>query len=451
MKKIERIYSLLDDNKIKYMYIVYNNFKIDKIGYSKKIDDIYNQTIKEFQKQTELTVEQLVESNKIIYKKYSSKINKELNKRLMDANEYCHFNQLEKMFSLVSINFTLLEFLCNHVIMLDGLIGKPFVPMSFMSMVLPLINYSQIKFENYYKLTKFPQKHYLKSGAIIAASLICAIDSMNLPSLKTIPYYYEIKNTDIEDTYDFSDLSDEEYHVKAIDIIFNNLGNNPYLTDEDLNTLLELKQYYLENPYMDYNYLFKQMLTMRIKNRYGIGTSMGSTLKDSDIIYCYPNCYQEDFRRSIILHEGIHHTGFLKNEILNEGMTSIIEAEYFEDGKIMNGYQKEVIITKLFCEMIGADVMLEAYTTQNDDMINDALLEFYKEQEVVDSIYRLMEKYVNSSTEEECINSYTNLCLVLVIEAPDEVENAFIEMLNNFGKKEKGYFSQKYKNKCLKK
>lgn len=451
MKKIESIYLLLDEDKIKYMYVIYHDFQIDKFRYSKNMDSIYHKMITEFQNQTKLTVAQLVENNKIIYKKYSNKIHKKLTSQLIDANEYYHLNQLDKVVSLTSIHFSLLEFLCNHFITIDCFISKPFVPISFISMGLPLIHYFQIKFENKYKLTKFPQKHYLKAGAIIATSLMCAIDSMNLPSFETLPYYYEIKHTDIEDTDDFSNLGDEEYHAKAVDIIFNNLHNNPYLTEDDLNTLLELKQYCLENPYLDYSSLLQQMLTIRIKDRYSLGTSMGSTSTNSDIIYCYPNCYQDVGRRAIILHEGIHHTGSLNNKILDEGMTSIIEAEYFHDGEIKNGYQKEVIVTKLFCEIIGSDVMLEAYTTQNDDKINDALLRFYKSQKVVDCIYNYVEEFVNSDTKEEYINHYSNLCLFLVNEAPDEVKNVFLNTLNNFGKKEKGYFSQEYQDKCLEK
>lgn len=451
MNKIERIYLLLEEEKIKYMYVIYHNFKIDKIRYFKNIDSIYHKMITEFQKQTKLTTTQLINNNRIVYKKYSDKINKQLTNILMDSNEYYGLNIHDKTVSITSLSFSLLEFLFNNFFTIDSLISKPFVPISFISIVLPLINYSQIKFERRYKLTKFSKKHYLKSGAIIAISLMCAIDSMNFPSLETLPYYYEIKNTDIEDTYDFSNLSDEEYHVKAVDIIFNNLHNNPYLTEDDLNTLLELKQYCLENPYLDYSNLLQQMLTIRIKDRYSLGTSMGSTSTNSDIIYCYPNCYQDVGRKSIILHEGIHHTGSLNNNILDEGMTSIIEAEYFHDGNIINGYHNEVIITKLFCEILGSNIMLEAYTTQNDDMINSALLKLYKRQEVVDSIYCLMEKIVNSDTNNECINNYYNLCLVLVNEAPDEIQNSFMEMINNFGKKEKGYFNEEYKNKCLKK
>ena len=72
-----------------------------------------------------------------------------------------------------------------------------------------------------------------------------------LPPIETIPYYFELTHTDIEDTGDYEGLSVEEKHVKACETIFRNIKFNPYLEEDELETLYDLKSFVMENPYLD--------------------------------------------------------------------------------------------------------------------------------------------------------------------------------------------------------
>jgi len=72
-------------------------------------------------------------------------------------------------------------------------------------------------------------------------------------------------------------------------------------------------------------------------------------------------------------HEFVHASGHLDTRFLNEGMTSIIVAEYCDDGEITNAYESEVFLTEIIIELTGKDKMLEAYNKDDQSIIMNEL------------------------------------------------------------------------------
>lgn len=406
---IKQIYFLVREEEIRYMYVFFEDFRVKRIKYSNKA----NRYLKQFQEQESKSQSELEEDGMIVYYPCTKENFSKLNKLTNACNNYVKLHEIEDGVTEISLLFSGIEILTNHLITYDAISSKIFVPMSFVSIGLPILFMGQIHFEKKFipKKVKF---HNLKVKALLLLSCLTLLDSMHLPQVSTMPYYYEILNTDIDDTNNYDGLSDDEYHVKAINTIFNNLHNNPYLSEEDYNTLMSLKQYALDNPYLDCNKLFHDMLTLRIYDKYNLGTISGSCIYDDNIIYCYPNHIEDGFRNVVIEHEMIHKTGCLNNRVLDEGMTALLQREYFKEQPVYDAYGREVICVRLMCEIIGSDKMLEAYSTCDDSLIYDSLTKIYGNKAVVDGIYKLM-------------NSYTNCCDISV---DDKFRSLYLTLIN---------------------
>lgn len=85
--------------------------------------------------------------------------------------------------------------------------------------------------------------------------------------------------------------------------------------------------------------------------------------------------------------------------------------------------------------------MKEFYVLSHDEMIDDGLLAIYGSQTVIDSIYDLIDKYIDS-TNDDASNNYDNLLLVLVNEAPEEMQLTIYNKLSSIY--DNVYFSDNY-------
>ena len=85
--------------------------------------------------------------------------------------------------------------------------------------------------------------------------------------------------------------------------------------------------------------------------------------------------------------------------------------------------------------------MKEFYVLSHDEMIDDVLLAIYGSQTVIDSIYDLIDKYIDS-TNDDASNNYDNLLLVLVNEAPEEMQLTIYNKLSSIY--DNVYFSDNY-------
>jgi hypothetical protein len=154
------------------------------------------------------------------------------------------------------------------------------------------------------------------------------------------------------------------------------------------------------------------------------------------------------------LYDGIENIG----RGLNEGVTSILFQEYFNGSA--GGYYSEMIIAKMLCEIIGSDVVLEAYSTGDINLIINALtnIDDDKDQAIklitaVDRIYiaylnlgNSYEEYEDSVNETiELLNKY-NITKTGNNLDEDQVLNAYCKQLKleNDVTVAKGYFSNLY-------
>ena len=170
---------------------------------------------------------------------------------------------------------------------------------------------------------------------------------------------------------------------------------NPFLDDKDLEIALSMEKYIENNPYLDYEKLYETFASFgMIHTDYDNNRFAGTTIRDLNIItiYDYENLKQDPYYISTLQHEIIHLTGHLDNIVLNEGMTELLQAEYFNDGNA-TGYYEYVTLTKIFCELIGSDKMLEAYSTENMSLIKEEMLKINPSEHDYDSLMNTLQEY----------------------------------------------------------
>lgn len=176
-------------------------------------------------------------------------------------------------------------------------------------------------------------------------------------------------------------------------ILMESLDSNPLIQETDLEVASNLEQYIRENPYLDYGRLYDDFSSFGIiDTNLAYGNISGQKFDELIIVYDSSNQDELSYKR-IIEHELVHRTGHLDNILLNEGMTSLIVYEYMEDFKTTDGYYDHLLVTKILCELITPDKMLEAYSKDDMDIIKNELLKLNPSMEDYQQFMGLLDQY----------------------------------------------------------
>ena len=139
-------------------------------------------------------------------------------------------------------------------------------------------------------------------------------------------------------------------------------------------------------------------------------------------------------RENILQHEFVHSTGNLDNVILNEGYTSILTSKVANTQEKIDYYDKLKWCTEQVINIVGEDIVLKAYSEDNQKFLDKELSKRFKNPENVQELYDLFEQYVNldlqvSHEKIECfiaynlndeVNAYT--CYIKTIKQSNKFE-----------------------------
>ena len=179
-------------------------------------------------------------------------------------------------------------------------------------------------------------------------------------------------------------------------IIMNALENNSNLNSEDLSVAKSLVNYIEDNPYFDYEILYENLSSFSVVHSENYDDNVASSyFVDYNVIEMLQDSYLSDeWYQKCLRHEIIHATGYLDNLILTEGMTSILEDEYGEDNSFYtDDYHDHRLITKIFCELITPDKMLEAFSKRDMSIIHDEMLKIYDDEETYQELMSYLVDY----------------------------------------------------------
>ena len=191
----------------------------------------------------------------------------------------------------------------------------------------------------------------------------------------------------------------------ATNVLMEAFDLNPLIEEEDREVASHLRQYLVENTYLDYERLYDDFSSFCIIDTNDTrGNVLASNFDDYIVVYNRDNISKEEYSENLE-HELVHRTGHLNCVMLNEGMTSLITSEYMEDFQSTTAYYDEILMTKIFCELITPDKMLEAYSKEDMNIIKNEMLKLNPEEDkyqqfinLLNSYSRERESYVESGT-----------------------------------------------------
>lgn len=183
----------------------------------------------------------------------------------------------------------------------------------------------------------------------------------------------------------------------AVNVLMEVLESNPSVSEKDAMIAKALRQYLLESSYFDYERCYQDFSDLQVihSNR-SEGNIVAYSFLNRKVIQIYyskekePSLYKADLE-----HELTHFTGFLECSFLNEGMVSLIVSEYMENFELTNFYYDQIIATKILCELITPEKMLEAYQKRDDSIIREELLKINSDTRDYYSLLSLFNEYHN--------------------------------------------------------
>ncbi len=156
------------------------------------------------------------------------------------------------------------------------------------------------------------------------------------------------------------------------------MEQNDKITEEEFLIFEQLEGYLEDNIYMDYVDVYQTLTNLDVTY----------TLEQpaDEIVFTLAEYYASvpeiavykmgwNRKSEILPHEYVHMTGRLFDyPELSEGITELIAREYCTEGKLLGYYPKNVTCVRLLCELIDPQIILEAYSTHNSNLIVEALV-----------------------------------------------------------------------------
>ncbi len=166
----------------------------------------------------------------------------------------------------------------------------------------------------------------------------------------------------------------------AVNLLMEAFNLNPYLEEGDRQIAQSLRQYIKENPYFNYEKCYDDFSSFELITTNVTKGNIGG-INNSERITIY-GLNQLEYKEYVdkLEHELIHYTGNLDNGFLNEGMTTLICSEYMDDFELAANYYDQVLGTKILCELITPEKMLEAYSKEDMGIIEEELAKINPEK-----------------------------------------------------------------------
>ncbi len=235
-----------------------------------------------------------------------------------------------------------------------------------------------------------------------------AISFLENKSLKEAKEYIENSNIDEKKAY----------------ILYYALLSNDKVEQLDVKTLNGYIQYFIDNKYLDDEYVYKKLSTLKCEfnpNVDGAYDRYTNTVSFRD----------EEAMATCKAHETMHSID-KSGEILNydnyawflEGMTSVLAFEYMEanDGKDPKAY-----FIRILCEFVDPDVLLHVRATGNIDILVEAL---EKKGLLKDDIFELF-SLINQYNKEYFVNKDVPASINIKIDLIQKLVESYNIINNN--------------------
>lgn len=396
MKTIDKIIVLKKDGKPYNGFVLYDDSTFKELVYKRLVKEIIK-----FSSQEDCTIDDLYHEKKInVYKNYDNYGN--IKKTLMDGKKFALSKHLLDRFLPFSLIMAIISFIFTFFIYIGNSVIED-ACLILSSYYASVLAFPTIKLNNIGK--KYNMKGIKKYSFFAIFSLVMSFSSLYqryLPPIATIPYYFELTHTNIENTGDYEGLCEEEKHIKACETIFRNIKFNPYLEEDELEALYNLKSFVMENPYLDMDDVLHKFMTIRINEKISLDKNIDATYDPVCNVVDYYSKKQNTEKLEVLEHEYLHSIGSLDNIVLNEGMTSLLVGDIEKcDTIYYDGYVYERYCMQYVIELVGKNLALEAYSKNDLSLIDNTLSLKFGGMEKVEEFYALLDKNCKNNFDEQ--------------------------------------------------
>ncbi len=187
-------------------------------------------------------------------------------------------------------------------------------------------------------------------------------------------------------------------------LLLNAIRENPYLTNREKDTFYRFADYFQDNPYLDKEKVYERLLNVNtrfaLRGNLPVGENTLAVYLPEyhDIVY-----FQIRYDEDTMLHEDGH--SIQDNEKIPdwflEGMDQLIVLEYTSDQPFVltEVYPYQVTMVKLLCDLVGSDTVLKAYTTDDPELLYEALEKVYGKKEDAERTLTIFGDIVEHKTE----------------------------------------------------
>lgn len=195
-------------------------------------------------------------------------------------------------------------------------------------------------------------------------------------------------------------------------LLYYALLSNESLTKEEKQKLTGYIQYFIDNKYLDYEYVYKQFSTLKLSpinkdlGYAGTYTAMNNTIKFDS----------EEARKDALTHEA-YHSEDKSGKILSyndyawfiEGLTSVLNYEYFNQKDNGNdGNDVKAYFIRILCELVNPDILFKVRATGDMNILIDELVNKGARKDTVLELFKLFNDY-NYLKEDEKFDGNFNI------------------------------------------
>lgn len=231
------------------------------------------------------------------------------------------------------------------------------------------------------------------TGSTISSDFIA-----NYQAVKTNEFICDDAFKDIVDKIRNSDMDEKKAYA-----LYYALLQNEYLTKEEKEKLTGYIQYFIDNKYLDYGYVYNKLSSFIIKedDETLLSEGIAGTYNQMDNSLTFGGKSSRDYSMS-------HEVGHSEDKFLylnssvdykwfTEGLTDLLSYEY---NNTTIAYDAEVTFCRILCEFVGSDILFETRAKGDINILVNALVNRGIEKEKVDELFALFNDYRWERKEE---------------------------------------------------
>ncbi len=186
-------------------------------------------------------------------------------------------------------------------------------------------------------------------------------------------------------------------------LLYYALLSNEYLTTEEKEKLTGYIQYFIDNKYLDYEYVYRKLyfLIVNPNDETLLEDGVAGNYNQDNNSITFANDSSRDYAMS---HETFHSEDkflFLNSSVdykwFTEGLTELLSYEYNNSTIV---YDAEVTFCRILCEFVGSDVLFETRAKGDMNILINSLVNKGIKREKVEKLFDLFNQYRWERKEE---------------------------------------------------